>query len=197
MIRYLQELQDISPLGYSVGIHIRFASPMFRRSSFPQVWQDAYTAGNFALRDPLVFWGISNTGTLRWSELALPDPFGILRQAAAHGLTYGGTASCGKITSRTIVGVARDDREFTDEELHRIAAIGDALHEVTGPPADLTPSMIGALRLIDRGVPQFEAAATLGITETEFEARLSSARNCLGAKTTAEAVRVAGDFELI
>ena len=114
MVRYLQRLEQLAPMGYTAGIHIRFASPLYLRSTYPKAWQDLYAANNYSLRDPLVFWGVSKSGQIRWSEINLPDPFGVMKLAAEHGLTFGAVCSCGKITSRTIVGVARSDREFTD-----------------------------------------------------------------------------------
>ena len=197
MVRYLQRLEQLAPMGYTAGIHIRFASPLYLRSTYPKAWQDLYAANNYSLRDPLVFWGVSKSGQVRWSEINLPDPFGVMKLAAEHGLTFGAVCSCGKITSRTIVGVARSDREFTDAEITEIASIADALHEVTEPPEDLTPAMIEALRLVGAGVRHTTAAAEIGISESALTARLSSARDKLGVKTTAEALRMAREFRLI
>lgn len=197
MVRYLQRLEQLAPKGYTAGIHIRFASPLFFRSTYPQEWQDLYAANNYALRDPLVFWGVSKSGQVRWRDLNLPDPFGVMKKAAEFGLTYGAVCSCGTITSRTIIGVARSDREFTDTEIAEIAAIADALHEVTEPPEDLTPAMMEALHLVDQRNDHAAAAAEIGISESALKARLSSARERLGAKTTAEALRMAREFRLI
>ncbi|MGB3406259.1 MAG: autoinducer binding domain-containing protein [Jannaschia sp.] len=197
MVRYLQRLDEIAPTGYTVGVHIRFASPLYLKSTYPQDWQDIYAANAYSLRDPLVFWGISKTGKIRWSEIALPDPFGVMRKAAEHDLTYGVVVSCGKITSRTIVGAARSDREFTDTEIDDIEEIALGLHDVTEPPDDLTPAMIEALRLVGDGYRHTAAAAELGISESALKARLSSARDRLGAKTTAEALRMAREYRLL
>ncbi len=66
---------------------------------------------------PLFSGGWACKGHTRWSAIKLPDPFNILGQARSHGLVYGAVVSCGPITSRTIVGIARDEREFTDDEI--------------------------------------------------------------------------------
>ena len=197
MVRYLQRLDEIAPGGYTVGIHIRFASPLYLKSTYPQEWQDLYAANAYSLRDPLVFWGISKTGKTRWSEISLPDPFGVMRKAAAFGLTHGAVVSCGKITSRTIVGAAHPDREFTDSEIDDIEQIALGLHDVAEPPEDLSPAMIEALRLIGDGYRHTAAAAELGISESALKARLSSARDRLGARTTAEALRMAREYRLL
>ncbi|MCK0165958.1 autoinducer binding domain-containing protein [Jannaschia sp. S6380] len=197
MVEYLQRLGTLAPMGYSAGIQIRFATPLYMRSTYPQAWQNEYAENAYSLRDPLVFWGISKTGSIRWSEITLPDPFGVLASARAHGLTYGAVTSCGKITSRTIVGIARADREFEDDEIAEAAAIAAALHEVTDAPKELTPVTAEALSLVSDGMTSGAAAARLGISEGAFEARLKSARSDLGVATTAEALRMAREFKLI
>jgi LuxR family transcriptional regulator len=197
MVTYLEKLDDLAPLGYGIGLHIRFAAPMFYRSTFPKAWQDVYNNNSYQLRDPLIFWGISTTGRTRWSEITLPDPFGVMDLAADYGLRYGVTVSCGKITSRTLVGLARDDREFTDAEIEQAAEITEMLHEIGAPADDLTPAMIEALRLVGEGHRHTAAAAMIGISESALKARLSSAREKLGAKTTAEALRMAREYRLI
>ena len=197
MVQYLNLLNDIAPMGYTAGVHIRFASPLYLKSTYPQDWQDLYAANAYSLRDPLVFWGIAQTGATRWSDISLPDPFGVMAKAAKHGLTYGAVVSCGKITSRTIVGVGRSDREFTDDEIEVVAQAAKGLHEVTEPPEDLTPAMVEALRLVGDGFRHTAAAAEIGISESALKARLSSARDRLGARTTAEALRMAREYRLL
>lgn len=197
MVRYLQRLDDLAPAGYTAGVHIRFASPLYLRSTYPQEWQDVYADNAYSLRDPLVFWGISKSGKTRWSEISLPDPFGVMEKAASYGLKYGAVVSCGKITSRTIVGVARSDREFTDAEIAAVEEVALGLHDVTEPPEDLSAAMIEALRLVGDGYRHKAAAAELGISESALKARLSSARERLGARTTAEALRMAREYRLL
>ena len=197
MVRYLQRLDALAPAGYSVGLHIRFASPLYLRSTYPQDWQRLYDERSYATRDPLVFWGVGRSGSIRWSEIALPDPFGILGQAAEHGLTHGVVVSCGKVTTRSIVGAARSDREYTDAEIAEIEAVALGLHDAVEPPDDLTPDEIEALRLAGAGQGLTAAAAALGIAEGALAARLSSAQDALGATTTAEAVEMARGFRLL
>ncbi len=197
IVRTLAELAALAPLGYRVGVHIRFAKPLFSRSTMSREWCATYDKNSFALRDPMVFWGIGKTGRIRWSEIALPDPFGVMREAAEHGLKYGATVSCGKITSRTLAGVARDDREFTDGELDAVAEVTLRLHEVAATPEGLTPPLLDALRLAGNGTPAAEAAASLGIDEATYLSRLSEVSAEIGANDTEEAVRMARDMQLI
>jgi len=184
-------------MGYTVGLHIRFASPLIMRSTYPAAWQQEYQDNAYALRDPLVFWGIGISGQTRWSEIRLPDPFSIMQKAKRHDLLFGAVVSCGPITSRSIIGGARSDREFTDAEIDAIAVVARALHDAAAPPTELTKAQIEALRLIADGDRHTAAAAKLGISESALKARLSSARVRLGARTTAEALQKAREFRLL
>ena len=186
-----------APAGFSAGLHIRFASPLIYVRTYDEAWLKIYDENAYALRDPLVFWGVGGKGATRWSEIKLPDPFNILGQAKAHGLTYGVVVSCGPITSRTIVGLARADREFTDAEIAEAEEIVLALHDTAEPPTELTRAQIEALRLLADGDRHTAAAAKLGISESAFKARLQSARSRLGARTTAQALKKAREYQLL
>lgn len=193
----LNELTDLAPLGYSMGLHIRFAAPLIYHTTYSESWSRHYNDNSYYLRDPLVFWGIGTTGVTRWSEITLPDPFDVIKQAAGHGLHYGATASCGPISSRSIISIGRGDREFSDEELTRFSALAQRLHEVNTPPSELTQAQVEALKCIANGDRHSAAAAKLGISESALKARLKSARIRLEARTTSEAVRKAREFRMM
>lgn len=193
----LHQLALLSPAGYFLGLHIRFAAPMMMFQTYPQEWTDHYTNQGYALRDPMIAWGFSKVGASRWSEIGIPDVFGILAEAASFGMRYGVAVSCGPISSRTIGGCARSDREYTEDELRRIEQIINRLHDMTQPPESLTQAQIDALRLIAAGDRHAAAAAKLHISESALKARLNSARQRLLARTTAEAIQRAKDYRLL
>ncbi len=190
-------LARISPCGFSAGLHIRFASPMIYVRTYDDAWTKLYDENAYALRDPLVFWGLGVKGHTRWSAIKLPDPFNILGQAQGYGLVYGAVISCGPITSRSIVGLAHNEREFTDEEISQAVKIVHNLHMAAEPPTELTPAQIEALRLLADGDRHAAAAAKLGISESAFKARLQSARVRLEARTTAQALKKAREYQLL
>jgi len=193
----LEQLDQLAPMGYTVGLHIRFATPLIYRSSYPESWVEHYNSHSYYLRDPLVFWGVGVEGTTRWSSIPLPDPFGVMKKAAAHGLNFGAVSSYGPITSRSIVGIARSDREFTDTELGTLRELTVQLHIGAKPPSDLTKAQIEALQCVANGDRHTAAADKLGITESAFKARLQSARVRLEARTTSEAIRKAREYRLL
>ena len=185
--RELHQLTLFAPGGYSIGLHIRFTSPLFMFQTYDQSWQDHYTENGYVLRDPMVAWGFSTTGTIRWSDRSLPDPFSLFKEAAKYGLLFGATIACGPIKSRTIASFSRADREFSDDEIAAIEAIVLRMHDMTEPPEELTKAQIEALRCIAGGDRIAAAAAKLGISESALKARITSARIRLMARTTAEA----------
>lgn len=193
----LRNLSALAPAGYFVGLHIRFTSALMSFQTYDQDWVDHYTENGYVLRDPMTAWGFSATGSIRWSDPGLPDPFGLFKDAARYGLTYGVTISCGPIKSRTIASCARADREFRDQEINEISVLVHRLHEMSEPPHDLTKAQIEALKYIAGGDRHAAAAAKLGISESALKARITSARNRLMARTTAEAIQRAKDYRLL
>ncbi len=192
-----EELNVLAPHGYAVGLHIRFATPLVYHSRYPAKWVDYYNANSYYLRDPMVFWGIGTTGTRRWSEIPLPDPFGLLIKARTFGMNYGAVSSYGPITSRSMTGICRSDREFDDAELGVLAEITTRLHIAAKPPSELTKAQIEALECIANGDRHAAAAVKLGISESAFKARLQSARVRLEARTTSEALRKAREYRML
>lgn len=193
----LNELSALAPLGFSMGLHIRHAAPLVYHTTYADAWARHYNDNSYYLRDPLVFWGIGTTGVTRWSEITLPDPFGVIDQAASHGLRYGATAACGPISSRSIISIGRGDREFSAPELAQFQVIAQRLHDENTPPSQLTHAQVEALKCIANGDRHSAAAAKLGISESALKARLKSARIRLEARTTSEAVRKAREFRMM
>jgi LuxR family transcriptional regulator len=193
----LQKLGVLAPLGFALGLHVRFVTPLISLHTWPQSWQDHYTENVYGLRDPMVAWAFTKTGYCRWDDCPFPDPFSIIKQARKHGLNFGATISCGPLSSRTIVGVARADRDFRDLELEEIEKLVVSMHAATEPPKSLTTAQKEALVLVGEGCRHAEAAHRLGISESALKLRLSGARNRLLARTTAEAVQRAKDYKLI
>lgn len=193
----LAKLADLSPKGYALGLHIRYASAHLMIQTYDARWTEIYTGKGYMLADPTVFWGFGTEGAIRWSALDLPDPHDILGQAASFGLTYGVVVSFGPTASRTIGGFARGDREFNDIEIAEIQDVVQDLHVKSTPPEQLTSAQRMALRLIAKGSRHTEAAALLGISESALKARLRSARERLFVRTTAEAIQRAQEYKLL
>lgn len=176
---------------------MRFAAPLMTFQTYSRDWIERYTAQAYAMRDPMTAWGFSTEGAARWSEIDIPDPFNIMEEAAQYGLKYGVQFACGPISSRTIAAIAREDREVSDTERAEAMGIIRRLHAMSEPPETLTPAQVAALRLVAVGDRHTAAAMKLGISESALKARLTSARQRLRARTTAEAIQRAKEIRLL
>ena len=191
------ELDDIAPAGYAAGLKLRFSGPALVRGTYPAEWKDHYADSLMAFWDPVVVWSLANTGHIRWSALKIPDPMGVMKQARAHGLNYGVVIALGKLSKRSLLGMSRSDREFTDEEISRAVTVFTKIHDIVTESKCLTESQLEALRLIAGGDLYSEAANKLGISESALKARLKAARIRLNARSTVEAITRAKDHNLL
>ncbi len=133
--RELPRIAEIAPVGYFLALRINGSSPMMAFHTYPQAWIDEYTESGYVLRDPITTWSLTVGGAVRWSSALLPDPFGIFRKAARHGIHYGASVAVGKVGALTICSIGHDQREFTDDEIAAVRAIVTDLHERVGATA--------------------------------------------------------------
>lgn len=131
MSKHLSRLSALCDSGFALAVRIRYTRPTLLYRTYAQDWIDTYTEKGFMLSDPVVHWGLCNTGVTLWTDLAASDPDGVLGSALAHGLFNGVTYSTGSETSRTISGLTRSTHAFTAAELAEIAAIVDDVHAMT------------------------------------------------------------------
>ncbi|MEZ5730812.1 MAG: autoinducer binding domain-containing protein [Paracoccaceae bacterium] len=142
----LRRLHGRSPAGFAIGLHIQYTTPRYFFQSYSKDWLDAYSAKGFVMYDPIVHWGFSNEGFVRWSEIAGQDPLGVLKEAAEYGMTYGAAVAVVRGSSRSIAGFARGDREMTDLEMAAIHKDLKALHDETLGMMVLSPDIHDTLR---------------------------------------------------
>lgn len=118
-------LADIADMGFAVALDIHWNGPLYSHNEYPEAWAKLYFDKNFFVLDPLFYWTVVKTGHIRWSEVTLPDPRGVLKKAAEHGLKYGCTFSQKESNRRHLLSLARSDRELSDEEVEIGAKIFD------------------------------------------------------------------------
>jgi LuxR family transcriptional regulator, quorum-sensing system regulator SdiA len=146
--RILVELHTICDRGFALAIHIRYTRPTLLYQTYDQSWADTYSERGYMLSDPVVRWGLNNTGWVEWASLADQDPEGVLADAVAHGLTNGWTYATGPAASRTIAGLPCSSAGFTPDERAALAVTIDQLHELTDGFETLSPTQQDALRAL-------------------------------------------------
>lgn len=199
-LEYERDFRRLAPAGFYVALRVGFVLPLAERNTMPQAWIDRYTRFGYLVHDPVIRWVYGNTGTIRWSEIGLPDAREVLTEAAEYGMRFGAAVSCaplGETGQRSFATFARSDREYTDAELrilhHRFAA----LHVAATPPTNLTRAELEALSMMREGLLLKEIAGRLGVTEGAIKQRIRSAKGKLHAKTASQAVSCAAGYGLI
>jgi len=191
-------LRSIVPLGYNLAVNIRYFTPEFLTSTYPEAWVEIYAVRRYALFDPVTLWCRFNEGASRWSDIE----FGALQNvgkivmdhAQTFGLKFGGAAAMrsgsGKGTKSVLSG-ARSDRELYDDELAELLSILEEISAAVGQHAGLSESELEMLRDIAKGMTHNEIADARRISPATVKKRLERAREVLGARNAVHAVAIA------
>jgi LuxR family transcriptional regulator, quorum-sensing system regulator SdiA len=187
-----QMLRALGVAGYYIALRVSFAFPASETNKWPKDWVKHYFEKGLMPVDPLIHWAYSHTGSTRWSSLQIPDPEGVLDQAARFGLSFGVVVSVRDEAplARSFGLFARNDREFFNDELQFLQRHLQELHDANAPPK-LTKAELDALRMIQQGFRLKRIGHELGVTEGAIKQRLKSAKLKLGAKTAAQAAAIA------
>ena len=143
----LGELRTLCNTGFALAIHILYTRPTLLYQTYDRAWSDTYSEKGYMLSDPVVHWGLTNTGWVEWATLTDRDPQGVIADAVAHGLANGWTYAVGPASSRSIAGLTRAGPAFTVAERTDLAQAVDAIHDLTEGfdsfPADLQDRLRG------------------------------------------------------
>lgn len=142
----LSQLARKCDSGFAVAVHIRYTRPSILYQTYAQKWIDHYSENGFMLTDPVVRWGLTQTGWVAWDDLRDQDTAGVLAAAKKFGLNHGWTYAVGDAQSRTISGHTRSKTEFSDQDRTEIMGIIDEIHALTEGFDQLAPSVQDAYR---------------------------------------------------
>ncbi len=196
----LQELHAFAPAGFYIALRVSFAFPLEEINALPEDWIRHYAKNSFMLVDPTIRWAYANSGLIRWHELQDEDTEGLLQQARNFGMAYGVTISFQdelKLGVRSFGSFARNDRDFSDQELAMISDRLKKFHLHSAPPDNITEAELEALQMVKDGQRLKQIAHELGVTEGAVKQRLKNAKLKLGASTSAQAASLASTFGLI
>lgn len=191
-------LAEIAPSGVTLALNVRYLTPQFYVSSYPEDWVRQYTSSRLAMFDPAAIWATLNTGQIRWSAIRGPiyDVLGsvVFEQARRHGLNFGasvvrrnpmsGDQKCG-------IFAARADRELTDDEIGYLDEVLQAAMARVGGSAGLTEVELETLRDLAAGLSHREIAELRNIALDTVKKRVERARAALGARNAVHAVSIA------
>ena len=129
----LKSLGSLCDRGFALAAHIRLIRPTLLYQTYSAAWAEHYSMMGYMIKDPVVGWGLGQTGMIRWSDLSDPakDPAGVMKDAERFGLANGWTYSTGPASSRTISGTPKSGADFTESERKTVMGLVDAIHEAT------------------------------------------------------------------
>jgi LuxR family transcriptional regulator, quorum-sensing system regulator SdiA len=142
----LHDLDQRSPAGCAIALHIRFSAPSYLFQSYPKRWMEQYSGSGLVMHDPTVHWGMSNVGWVRWRDLKAIDSRGVLERAKDFGIMNGVTIALLLGHSRSIASFARSDRDYECPEIAELTQVFEALHRATSGLEPLTDDDRLALR---------------------------------------------------
>lgn len=195
-----EDVKRLAKTGYYIALRVGFAFPLEEVNELPAPWVDHYTTHRFMLHDPVIRWIYANTGAISWSAIGLPDPIRVLDQAQTFGLRYGVAVACfdgNREGQRSFGTFSRSDREFEPAEVNALHDYVMRLHHAKAPPTNLTKAELEALKMVKDGQRLKQIAHDLGVTEGAVKQRLKNAKTKLGARTSAQAAAMVGEFGLI
>lgn len=189
---YTARIERIATSGYFLGLGIRDARAEFMLNRYPAEWRMQYDREALLYGDPAATWVVSQTRSVRWSEMNLPDPRNVMRRAAAHGMRFGATLVAHAERRRSFLSVARPDRELTDPEMDELQGLLQQMADLHNQAANrLTAGELAALAALRDGATQASAARNLGISLSTLKNRLDSAQRKLGGVNTLNTVVIA------
>lgn len=187
----LPMLRILAPPGFVFINNLGLRGPEFVHSEYPQAWQIEYERQNYMWADPVLLAGVVlNRGDRRWSDLGAADLRGVMEAAKKYGLNYG-AIFCRGTVKKSVLSLAREDREFTDEEMLLLSSMMDRLVEDVALDRSLSHLELDTLRLLRDGLPHKDIATALHVSVSAVKFRLNSARHKLGAQSNVHALALA------
>ena len=184
-------------MGFVFVNSIGMKGPEFVHSEFPKPWQIAYEKRVFMWRDPVLLWAVMGKGgDKRWSDIDGLDVMGVMEAAKEFGLKFGAIFARGSI-KKSVLSLAREDREFTEEEMLLLSRMMDQLMVDVSLDRNLSEQELETLRLLRDGLSHKEIGTNLDISVSAVKFRLASARRKLGAQSNVHALALALQRSLV
>ncbi len=202
--RHASLFDELGTSGYTVALKVRNVSPELYYSSLPQSWIVRYTNNSFMMADPVVDYMYRGSGVTRWSEIqhsrGPTKTAEFLSVARSEGLSYGAAVvrrHKGAPHLKSLVSVARPDRELTDSELIDLAHSFDALLTKLEEHQRPTERQIKVLQLLSEGHTHATCSKELHVSPDTIKREIELVRRVLGAKNATEAVAIATTLKLV
>lgn len=196
-------LNRIGNAGYMLLLHMHYWRTKFAYGTHPEAWLRCYDQNNFVSIDPVMLWALSNSGTIRWSEMKIGDVPAhnhVMERAKDFGLRYGAVSTHRSRFldhKKCMICISRHDRELTDAELVEVADILERLVEAHDARMGLSDGDIQTIQALAHGRSQEEIACDMSVSRDAVKKRIERIRKRIGAKNATHVVAIALSHNLI
>lgn len=146
VVQKLEQLKQYCPSGYALAMHIHFTTAQLQFVSYEKNWLEYYSSHGLVMKDPVVLWGMMNTGFVRWDDLTDEDEGNVIGAARDHGIENGVTCAFERGGTRTITGFSRPSGPFSEAEIAEMQKIAEDLHDITADIKSLSSEAHAKLR---------------------------------------------------
>jgi LuxR family transcriptional regulator len=189
-------LRILAPQGFVFVHNLGLRGPEFVHSEYPVEWQREYESRNYMWADPILLWSMLNRGDRRWSEINSIDLRGVMSAARRYRLNHG-AIFCRGAVKKSVLSLARADREFTDEEMALLSSMVGKLVEDASLDMAINEAEAETLRRFRDGLSYKEIGLALKLSPSTVKLRLANARKKLGAVSNVHALAVALNRNLL
>lgn len=189
----LARIRAVATSGYIIGFNMTWRGPEHILFGYPDEWKRVYEERNYFLSDPVLRWTIVGSGYKRWSAITARDPLDplrVMRAARKYGLVFGAAFTLKVGNKRSLMSVARADRELTDGELEMLNAKFAGFVDLLMSKALLTDGELAVLQYMRDGYEQQEVAGVLKISRSAVKQRVQKACAKLNARNSAQAIAI-------
>lgn len=195
----IQTLLLLAPKGVTLAHELSYSGPKYVYSSYPQDWQDRYARLSFLLQDPVVLWvqKCNSNASARWSEVPTYGLKKVFREAKERELNYGLVSVAIQGRKKSFMTLARQDREFTDEEISTVDNIFREFFDEAVGKSLLPEGEVELLDLLSTSLTQKEIAEKLGISVRGVEYRKAKILKSLDVDCIEAAIRKAARIGIL
>lgn len=190
-------LDALAPSGYILTFNYSWAGPELFECTFPDAWQEHYHSRAMWKADPITLWILANDGSKRWSHIKLTKMNSLLLEASEYGLAFGAVFARTKRFRKSVLSVARPDREYTDSEMDTLENWFDDITRRIDDRFGLTSKEIETLKHLASGLSIGAISGDEGVSDAAINKRIKAARVKLGQPNALAAVAFAIEQKLI
>lgn len=191
-------LHSMTTSGFALVVNKNPLGVEYFDSTYADEWQVLYKQKHYVWVDPIVLNAmLYGNSDKRWSDIKAPDVRGVWKTAKLYGLVYGATFARTRALNKSLLSLAREDREFTDTEMFQLSNWFDQFLQEVDQGLNLSEKEIDVVKLLARDMNIEEVSEALDISQSAIKWRLKQAREKVGCKHNYTLIAKASQAKLL